>query len=85
VFELARDGNDAVRAVVEHVGSRLGAAIATVCAIIDPELVVLGGGIGAHRDEPAGRPGGAAGRDRRRAAYGSRAAVLARRRFFQDA
>jgi predicted NBD/HSP70 family sugar kinase len=29
------------------VASRLGAAIATVCAILDPGLVVLGGGIGA--------------------------------------
>jgi predicted NBD/HSP70 family sugar kinase len=33
--------------VVDHVASRVGTAIATVCAIIDPELVVLGGGIGA--------------------------------------
>ena len=77
------------RAVVEHIAARLGSAIATVCAILDPELVVLGGGIGssplllqprarrrrgagpdhrADRDEPAGRPGRAAGRDRRRAA-----------------
>nr|MDQ2895583.1 ROK family protein [Actinomycetota bacterium] len=47
VFELARTGNRAARGVVEHVASRLGTAIATVCAIIDPELVVLGGGIGA--------------------------------------
>jgi predicted NBD/HSP70 family sugar kinase/DNA-binding transcriptional ArsR family regulator len=47
VFELAADGNAAARAVVDHVASRLGTAIATVCAILDPELVVLGGGIGA--------------------------------------
>jgi predicted NBD/HSP70 family sugar kinase len=47
VFELAGGGNAAARAVVEHVASRLGTAIATVCAILDPELVVLGGGIGA--------------------------------------
>jgi predicted NBD/HSP70 family sugar kinase len=47
VFELAEEGNAAARAVVEHVASRLGTAIATVCAILDPELVVLGGGIGA--------------------------------------
>jgi predicted NBD/HSP70 family sugar kinase len=47
VFELAGGGNPAARAVVDHVASRLGAAIATVCAILDPELVVLGGGIGA--------------------------------------
>jgi predicted NBD/HSP70 family sugar kinase len=33
--------------VVDHVASLLGAAIATVCAILDPGLVVLGGGIGA--------------------------------------
>jgi predicted NBD/HSP70 family sugar kinase len=47
VFELAGAGRAAARAVVEHVASRLGTAIATVCAILDPELVVLGGGIGA--------------------------------------
>jgi predicted NBD/HSP70 family sugar kinase len=47
VFELAAKGNTAARSVVDHVASRLGTAIATVCAIIDPELVVLGGGIGA--------------------------------------
>jgi predicted NBD/HSP70 family sugar kinase len=48
VFALAGDGDEPARAVVEHVASRLGAAIATVCAIVDPELVVLGGGIGAN-------------------------------------
>jgi predicted NBD/HSP70 family sugar kinase len=47
VFELASAGNTAARDVVDHVASRLGTAIATVCAILDPELVVLGGGIGA--------------------------------------
>jgi predicted NBD/HSP70 family sugar kinase len=47
VFELAGSGHAAARAVVDHVASRLGTAIATVCAILDPELVVLGGGIGA--------------------------------------
>src|SRR5947209_11880772 len=47
VFELAAAGDEVARDVVEHVASRLGAAIATVCAIIDPELVVLGGGIGS--------------------------------------
>jgi predicted NBD/HSP70 family sugar kinase len=47
VFELAGTGNGDARTVVEHVASRLGAAIGTVCAILDPELVVLGGGIGS--------------------------------------
>jgi predicted NBD/HSP70 family sugar kinase len=48
VFELASAGDKTAREVVDHVASRLGTAIATVCAIIDPELVVLGGGIGAN-------------------------------------
>lgn len=47
VFELAGRGNRAAGAVVQHAAARLGAAIATVCAILDPELVVLGGGIGS--------------------------------------
>src|SRR5579863_3715747 len=47
VFALAGAGNGAARSIVDHVASRLGTAIATVCAILDPELVVLGGGIGA--------------------------------------
>jgi predicted NBD/HSP70 family sugar kinase len=47
VFALAATGHAAARSVVDHVASRLGTAIATVCAILDPELVVLGGGIGA--------------------------------------
>ena len=47
VFELATAGDAVARGVVDHVASLLGAAIATVCAILDPELVVLGGGIGA--------------------------------------
>jgi predicted NBD/HSP70 family sugar kinase len=47
VFELAGRGDAGARSVVDHVAARLGAAIATVCAILDPELVVLGGGIGS--------------------------------------
>jgi len=48
LFERAAGGNAAARSVVDHVAARLGTAIATVCAILDPELVVLGGGIGAN-------------------------------------
>ncbi|HEX3618667.1 MAG TPA: ROK family transcriptional regulator [Solirubrobacteraceae bacterium] len=47
VFELAAKGNESARTVVDLVAARLGTAIATVCAILDPELVVLGGGIGS--------------------------------------
>jgi len=47
VFESAEAGNPAARAVVDHVAARLGTAIAVVSAILDPDLVVLGGGIGS--------------------------------------
>ncbi len=48
VFDLASSGHDHARGVVEHVASLLGTAIASVCSILDPELVVLGGGIGSN-------------------------------------
>src|SRR5207237_7546347 len=47
LFDRAAGGDAVARSVVDRVASRLGTAIATVCAILDPELVVLGGGIGA--------------------------------------
>jgi predicted NBD/HSP70 family sugar kinase len=47
LFELAQAGNATAHSVVDHVASCLGIAVATVCAILDPELIVLGGGIGA--------------------------------------
>lgn len=47
VFDHAAHGNPGARAIVDDVARRLGTAIAAVCAILDPELVVLGGGIGS--------------------------------------
>jgi predicted NBD/HSP70 family sugar kinase len=48
VFDLAAAGDADARAVVDQVARRLGSAIASVIAVIDPELVVLGGGIGSN-------------------------------------
>ncbi|HEY0517125.1 MAG TPA: ROK family transcriptional regulator [Solirubrobacteraceae bacterium] len=48
VFELAGEGHEQARTIVDQVGRRIGLAIATVCAVVDPELVVLGGGIGSN-------------------------------------
>jgi predicted NBD/HSP70 family sugar kinase len=48
VFELARNGDATAQGIIEQVARRLGAAIASVIAVIDPELVVLGGGIGRN-------------------------------------
>jgi predicted NBD/HSP70 family sugar kinase len=48
VFELAQRGHEGAHAVIDGVARRIGIAIATVCTVIDPELVVLGGGIGSN-------------------------------------
>ena len=48
VFELADQGDPDAHEVVDGVARRLGAAIASVIAVVDPELVVLGGGIGSN-------------------------------------
>jgi predicted NBD/HSP70 family sugar kinase len=48
VFERARAGHPAARQIVDNVARHVGVAIASVCAVIDPELVVLGGGIGSN-------------------------------------
>jgi predicted NBD/HSP70 family sugar kinase len=48
VFALAQTGDRDAREVVDGVARRLGAAIASVIAVVDPELVVLGGGIGSN-------------------------------------
>jgi predicted NBD/HSP70 family sugar kinase len=48
VFDLAGGGDSSAEAVIEQAARRLGSAIASVIAVIDPELVVLGGGIGRN-------------------------------------
>jgi predicted NBD/HSP70 family sugar kinase len=48
VFALASEGDEDASAIVDNVAQRLGSAIASVIAVIDPELVVLGGGIGGN-------------------------------------
>jgi predicted NBD/HSP70 family sugar kinase len=50
VFERSRAGDATAREVIENAAQRIGLAIATVCAVIDPELVVLGGRIGGAAD-----------------------------------
>jgi predicted NBD/HSP70 family sugar kinase len=58
VFEEARKGDRAARRVVAFEARRIGLAIAAIAAVVDPELVILGGGIGSNGDlllEPAVR------------------------------
>jgi len=46
VFEAAAEGDARAQAVVAHEVELVAKALATVVAVVDPELIVLGGGIG---------------------------------------
>jgi predicted NBD/HSP70 family sugar kinase len=50
VFEAARGGNARALAAVDAEADRLALLLATVAAVVDPEFVVLGGGIGGSAD-----------------------------------
>jgi len=50
VFEAARRGDGTARRAVELEGQRLALVVGSVAAILDPELIVLGGGIGRNLD-----------------------------------
>ena len=57
VFAAARRGDPAAAAAVETEAARIALGIATVAAVLDPELVILGGGVGRNGDlllEPIG-------------------------------
>jgi predicted NBD/HSP70 family sugar kinase len=50
VFSAARRGNRAAQRAVDIEAERLALAIATITPVLDPELVVLGGGVGRNGD-----------------------------------
>jgi predicted NBD/HSP70 family sugar kinase len=50
VFAAARAGDPLALAAVESEATRLALVVGTVAAIIDPEFVLLGGGVGSNTD-----------------------------------
>ena len=50
VFAAARRGDVRALEVVEMEAERIALAVAAIASVIDPELVVLGGGVGANGD-----------------------------------
>jgi predicted NBD/HSP70 family sugar kinase len=46
IFDAAQQGDTKALVVIEQEGYRLALAIAAITAVLDPELIVLGGGIG---------------------------------------
>jgi predicted NBD/HSP70 family sugar kinase len=56
VLDAARRGDKAAQKAVDREIDHLTTALAGVIAILDPELVVLGGGVGGHADDLLTRP-----------------------------
>jgi predicted NBD/HSP70 family sugar kinase len=50
VFDAARAGDEAALAAVRAEAARLAHAIAAIAAMVDPALVILGGGVGDNTD-----------------------------------
>jgi predicted NBD/HSP70 family sugar kinase len=50
IFTAARRGDETARAIVAQIARRIAAHVAPVAAVADPELVVLGGGLGMNGD-----------------------------------
>ncbi|MFF3558793.1 ROK family protein [Streptomyces sp. NPDC002574] len=50
VFDAARAGDAAAVAAVRQEGERLAHTVAAVAAVLDPDLIVLGGGVGHSAD-----------------------------------
>ncbi|MFF4833828.1 ROK family protein [Streptomyces sp. NPDC001315] len=50
VFDAARHGNPAARRAVQLEGERIAHTVAAATAVLDPDLVVLGGGVGHSVD-----------------------------------
>ena len=48
IFDLARDGDPVAREVLTYAAGLLADAVADIALLLNPELVVLGGGIGSH-------------------------------------
>mgnify|MGYP002658679880 FL=1 len=45
VFDEAKAGDRLAIEIVEEVGAILGNALASVCCVVDPEIIVIGGGV----------------------------------------
>jgi glucokinase len=50
IFDLARGGDPEAAAVIDDLGVFLGSAVSNIVAVLDPELVVFGGGLSRAGD-----------------------------------
>jgi glucokinase len=50
VFDAARQGDPLASEVVRHVGEILGVGVANIVSLVNPEIVIIGGGVGNQAD-----------------------------------
>jgi glucokinase len=50
VFDAARQGDALACEVIRHVGEILGVGVANIVSLINPEVVIVGGGVGTQAD-----------------------------------
>lgn len=50
IFDAARDGDEVALKMVDEAGRLLGKAIASICCVVNPEAVVIGGGMSKAGD-----------------------------------
>ena len=50
VFDWAREGDEEAMASIEVLASNLGEGLAAVCCLLNPEVIVLGGGVMAQHE-----------------------------------
>jgi glucokinase len=48
IFDMAAQGDTAALKIVNRVAQTLADAVANIALVLNPELIVLGGGVGAH-------------------------------------
>jgi glucokinase len=77
VVRAARDGDETASAALDQMGEKLGAGIASLLNLLDPEVVVIGGGLGADAGSLLLEPAERVARERalEPAASGTRMAV----------
>lgn len=45
VMDAAKNGDAAAESIIDKMAGYLGTALASICAVVDPEIVVIGGGV----------------------------------------
>jgi glucokinase len=76
VVEAARDGDPSALEAFERMGARLGAGIANLLNIFDPDVVIIGGGLGANAGELLLEPARRAARTRALKPASARAQIV---------